>query len=64
MKIIRRSVTDNRPPGLASSARSLGFRGSIIGLGKVESFELGGIFVVTIGAIILLIVYRLLRKRT
>ena len=41
-----------------------GFLGSFIGLGKVESFDLGGIFNATIGAIILLIVYRLLRKRT
>jgi uncharacterized membrane protein YeaQ/YmgE (transglycosylase-associated protein family) len=41
-----------------------GFVGSFIGLGKVESFDLGGIFIATIGAIILLIVYRLLRKRT
>ena len=41
-----------------------GFLGSFIGLGKVESFDLGGIFIAIIGAIILLIVYRLLRKRT
>src|ERR1700746_1910204 len=40
-----------------------GFLGSFIGLGKVESFDLGGIFIATIGAILLLIVYRLLRKR-
>ena len=38
--------------------------GSFIGIGKVESFDLGGIFIAIIGAIILLIVYRLLRKRT
>ena len=30
-----------------------GFLGSFIGLGKVESFDLGGIFIATIGAIIL-----------
>jgi len=41
-----------------------GFLGSFIGLGKVESFDLGGIFIATIGAIILLIVYRLVRKRS
>lgn len=40
-----------------------GFLGSFIGLGKVESFDLWGIFVSTIGAILLLIVYRLLRKK-
>ena len=37
-----------------------GFLGSFVGLGKVESFDLGGIFIATIGAIILLIIYRLL----
>jgi uncharacterized membrane protein YeaQ/YmgE (transglycosylase-associated protein family) len=42
-----------------------GFLGSFIGLGKVESFDLGGIFIATVGAIILLIVYRMLtRKRS
>jgi uncharacterized membrane protein YeaQ/YmgE (transglycosylase-associated protein family) len=41
-----------------------GFVGGFIGLGKVESFDLGGIFIATLGAIILLIVYRLFRKRT
>ena len=41
-----------------------GFLGSFIGLGRVESFDFGGIFIATIGAIILLVLYRLLRKRT
>ena len=41
-----------------------GFLGSLIGLGKVESFDLGGVFIATIGAIILLIVYRLVKKNT
>ncbi len=41
-----------------------GFLGSFIGLGKIESFDLGGIFIATIGAIILLVLYRLFRKRT
>ena len=39
-----------------------GFLGSFIGLGKVESFDLGGIFIATLGAIVLLVIYRLLRK--
>jgi uncharacterized membrane protein YeaQ/YmgE (transglycosylase-associated protein family) len=39
-----------------------GFLGSFIGLGKIESFDLGGIFIALIGAIILLIIYRLIRK--
>jgi uncharacterized membrane protein YeaQ/YmgE (transglycosylase-associated protein family) len=41
-----------------------GFLGSLLGLGKVESFDLGGIFIATIGAIVLLILYRMLKKRT
>jgi uncharacterized membrane protein YeaQ/YmgE (transglycosylase-associated protein family) len=41
-----------------------GFLGSFIGLGRVESFDLGGIVIATIGAIILLILYRLFQKRT
>lgn len=41
-----------------------GFLGSFLGLGAVESFDLGGIFIATLGAIVLLIIYRLIRKRT
>ena len=41
-----------------------GFLGSLIGLGRVESFDLGGIFIATLGAIVLLIVYRLLKNRS
>lgn len=41
-----------------------GFLGSFIGLGKIESFDLGGIIIATLGAIILLILYRLFRKGT
>ncbi|HEY0792597.1 MAG TPA: GlsB/YeaQ/YmgE family stress response membrane protein [Chthoniobacterales bacterium] len=40
-----------------------GFLGSLIGLGHVESFDLGGIFIATLGAIVLLIVYRLIKNR-
>jgi uncharacterized membrane protein YeaQ/YmgE (transglycosylase-associated protein family) len=40
-----------------------GFLGTFIGLGKIESFDLGGIFIATVGAILLLIVYRLVRKK-
>ncbi|HEY5741509.1 MAG TPA: GlsB/YeaQ/YmgE family stress response membrane protein, partial [Terrimicrobiaceae bacterium] len=39
-----------------------GFLGSLIGLGQVESFDIGGIFIATLGAIILLIIYRLVRR--
>ena len=39
-----------------------GFLGSFIGLGKVESFDLGGIFIATVGSIILLILYRVVMK--
>ena len=56
-----RRQTHNVVNGILHARATLG---SFIGLGKVESFDLGGIFIATIGAIILLIVYRLLRKRT
>jgi len=41
-----------------------GFVGSFIGLGAVQSFDLGGIFIATIGAILLLIVYRVIKSKT
>jgi uncharacterized membrane protein YeaQ/YmgE (transglycosylase-associated protein family) len=40
-----------------------GFLGSFIGLGRIESFDLGGIIIATLGAIILLILYRLFSRR-
>lgn len=40
-----------------------GFLGTFIGLGKIQSFDLGGIFIATVGAILLLIIYRLVRKK-
>lgn len=41
-----------------------GFLGKFIGLGRVESFDLGGIFIATLGSILLLIIYRLaVRKK-
>lgn len=40
-----------------------GFLGSFIGLGSVQSFDLGGIFIATLGAIVLLVIYRLVRKQ-
>ena len=40
-----------------------GFLGSFIGLGKVESFDLGGIFIATVGAILLLVLYRIATKK-
>ena len=39
-----------------------GFLGQFVGLGKIESFDLGGIFIATAGALVLLIAYRFLRK--
>lgn len=39
-----------------------GFLGSFIGLGKIESFDLGGLFIATAGAILLLIIYRIVKK--
>ena len=40
-----------------------GFLGTFIGLGKIQSFDLGGIFIATLGAILLLIAYRFVRKK-
>ncbi len=39
-----------------------GFLGTFIGLGKIQSFDLGGIFIATAGAVVLLVIYRLVRK--
>jgi uncharacterized membrane protein YeaQ/YmgE (transglycosylase-associated protein family) len=63
-------ITPGRDPGgcLAtivigiSGAIVGGFLGTFIGLGKIESFDLGGVFIATAGAIVLLITCRLLRK--
>jgi uncharacterized membrane protein YeaQ/YmgE (transglycosylase-associated protein family) len=40
-----------------------GFVGSFVGLGKIESFDLGGIFIATVGSILVLIIYRLVTKK-
>ena len=40
-----------------------GFLGTFVGLGTIKSFDLGGILIATAGAILLLIVYRLVRKK-
>jgi uncharacterized membrane protein YeaQ/YmgE (transglycosylase-associated protein family) len=40
-----------------------GFLGTFIGLGKIQSFDLGGILIATAGSILLLIVYRIIRKK-
>lgn len=40
-----------------------GFLGTYLGFGKIESFDLGGIFIATMGAILLLFVYRLAMKK-
>ena len=39
-----------------------GFLGTFIGLGKITSFDLGGIFIATLGAILVLIIYRMVMK--
>ena len=40
-----------------------GFLGTFVGLGKIESFDLGGIFIATVGAIVVLLVWRLIQKK-
>jgi uncharacterized membrane protein YeaQ/YmgE (transglycosylase-associated protein family) len=39
-----------------------GFLGTFIGLGKIESFDMGGLIIATTGAILLLILYRFASK--
>ena len=39
-----------------------GFIGTMFGFGKVESFDLGGILLATMGAILLLVIYRVIRR--
>jgi uncharacterized membrane protein YeaQ/YmgE (transglycosylase-associated protein family) len=39
-----------------------GYLGTFIGLGKIESFDLGGILIATIGSVLLIIIYRMIRK--
>jgi len=40
-----------------------GFLGTFVGLGKIESFDLGGILIATVGALLVLIIYRLVRSK-
>jgi len=40
-----------------------GFLGSFLGFGQVESFDLGSIFIATLGAIVLLFLYGLISKK-
>lgn len=40
-----------------------GFLGTFVGLGEIQSFDLGGIFIATAGAIVLLMAYRFVRNR-
>ena len=40
-----------------------GFLGSLLGLGKIQSFDIGGIFIATVGSILLLIIYRIVKKK-
>ncbi len=39
-----------------------GFLGTMLGIGKIESFDLGGILLATIGALIVLIIFRVVKK--
>lgn len=39
-----------------------GFLASLIGFGSVQSFDLGGILIATLGAVVLLIIFRLVRR--
>jgi len=39
-----------------------GYLATLAGYGKIESFDLGGIFLATLGAILVLLVYRVVKK--
>ena len=41
-----------------------GFIGNAMGLGDVSGINLGSIVIATLGAILLLVIYRLMRRRT
>ena len=41
-----------------------GFIATLLGMGRIESFDFGGIMLATLGSIILLVVYRLIRKKS
>lgn len=40
-----------------------GFLGTFIGLGKIQSFDLGGILIATAGSILTLVIYRVVSKK-
>jgi uncharacterized membrane protein YeaQ/YmgE (transglycosylase-associated protein family) len=46
-----------------AGAITAGFLGTFIGLGKIQSFDLGGILLATLGSILLLIIYRFIKKK-
>ena len=45
-----------------AGAMAGGFLGKFIGLGAVESFDLGGVLIATVGAIVLLVIWGLINK--
>ena len=64
-------IMPGKDPGGIFVTIGIGIAGAVIGgflwgfiggSGRVESFDLGGIIVATVGAIVLLVIYRLLRK--
>jgi uncharacterized membrane protein YeaQ/YmgE (transglycosylase-associated protein family) len=40
----------------------MGLIGTVVGFGKIESFDIGSILLATIGALITLIIYRILKR--
>ena len=40
-----------------------GFLATLLGFGKIESFDLGGILIATLGAVMWLLIYRTFRKK-
>ena len=40
-----------------------GFIGTLVGFGRVDEFNLGSILLATLGAIVVLVIYRMVKKR-
>jgi uncharacterized membrane protein YeaQ/YmgE (transglycosylase-associated protein family) len=62
-------IMPGKDPGGCLITVVLGVVGAMVGgflgtfVGKIESFDLGGIFIATVGAIVVLFVWRLIQKK-
>jgi uncharacterized membrane protein YeaQ/YmgE (transglycosylase-associated protein family) len=70
--VLAKFIVPGRDPGGIIVTILIGIAGAFVGgwlghalfgIGRVDAFDLGSIFVATLGAILLLIVYHLFRKK-